>query len=415
MNKNRVLTPLAAVLILTGSFVLTGCDEKAASAEAPPPQEVGVVTLQAEKLNVSTELPGRTASYRIAEVRPQVGGIILKRQFVEGSEIKAGESLYQIDPAVYKAAYDVAKGDLAKAQANAEITSLTVKRYQPLLGTRYISRQDYDTAVSTARQANADVIAAKANLESARINLAYTKVSSPIDGRIGKSTVTEGALVTAGQADALATVQQLDPIYVDVTQSSTDFLRLKGEMASGALKQVDGKASVELTMEDGTKYAEKGTLEFSDVTVDEGTGSITIRAIFPNPQKVLLPGMFVRATLDEGVKQNALLIPQRGVTRNTRGEATTMVVVNKALKDKEGKDVLKDGKPQLVDQVEQRVIKVGQTIGDKWLVLDGVSSGDRIIITGLMKIGPGAPVTAKPYVEESKKDNADVAKAEPKQ
>ncbi|MFO6296428.1 efflux RND transporter periplasmic adaptor subunit [Rahnella selenatireducens] len=376
MNKNRGLTPLAVVLMLSGSLALTGCNDKDAQQGAPQAPQVGVVTLKTEPLNVTTELPGRTASFRIAEVRPQVGGIILKRNFVEGSEIKAGTSLYQIDPATYQAAYDSAKGDLVKAQANAQISRLTVTRYKPLLGTNYISKQDYDTAVATAAQADAAVVTAKAAVETARINLAYTKVTSPISGRIGISSVTEGALVSTGQTNAMATVQQLDPIYVDVTQSSNDFLRLKQELADGSLKQVDGKAQVKLLVDNGKEYSQAGTLEFSDVTVDETTGSITLRAIFPNPQGSLLPGMFVRARLDEGVNNNALLVPQQGITRNPRGDATAMVV---------GAD----------NKVELRTVTTTQAIGDKWVVTDGLKSGDKVIVTGLQKIKPGVPVTAQ--------------------
>ena len=376
MNKNRGLTPLAVVLMLSGSIALTGCNDKEAQQGAPHAPQVGVVTLKTEPLNVTTELPGRTAAFRIAEVRPQVGGIILKRNFVEGSEVKAGTSLYQIDPATYQAAYDSAKGDLVKAQANAQISRLTVTRYKPLLGTSYISKQDYDTAVATAAQADAAVVSAKAAVESARINLAYTKVTSPISGRIGKSSVTEGALVSNGQATALATVQQLDPIYVDVTQSSNDFLRLKQELADGSLKQADGKAQVKLLMDNGKEYSQPGTLEFSDVTVDETTGSITLRAIFPNPNDSLLPGMFVRARLDEGVNNNALLVPQQGITRNPRGDATAMVI---------GAD----------NKVELRTVTTTQAIGDKWVVTDGLKSGDKVIVTGLQKIKPGVQVTAQ--------------------
>ncbi|AEX53199.1 efflux RND transporter periplasmic adaptor subunit [Rahnella aquatilis] len=376
MNKNRGLTPLAVVLMLSGSLALTGCNDKEAQQGAPQAPQVGVVTLKTEPLNVTTELPGRTAAFRIAEVRPQVNGIILKRNFVEGSDIKAGTSLYQIDPATYQAAYDSAKGDLVKAQANAQISRLTVTRYKPLLGTSYISKQDYDTAVATAAQADAAVVSAKAAVESARINLAYTKVTSPISGRIGKSSVTEGALVSNGQTTALATVQQLDPIYVDVTQSSNDFLRLKQELADGSLKQTDGKAQVKLLMDNGKEYSQPGTLEFSDVTVDETTGSITLRAIFPNPNDSLLPGMFVRARLDEGVNNNALLVPQQGITRNPRGDATAMVV---------GAD----------NKVELRTVTTTQAIGNKWVVTEGLKSGDKIIVTGLQKIKPGVQVTAQ--------------------
>ena len=370
MNKNRGLTPLAVVLMLSGSLALTGCDDKPAQQGAQHMPEVGIVTLKSAPLQITTELPGRTSAYRIAEVRPQVSGIILKRNFVEGSDIQAGVSLYQIDPATYQASYDSAKGDLAKAQAAANMDQLTVKRYQKLLGTKYISQQDYDTAVATAQQSNAAVVAAKAAVETARINLAYTKVTSPISGRIGKSAVTEGALVQNGQTTALATVQQLDPIYVDVTQSSNDFLRLKQELADGRLKQENGKAKVELVTNDGLKYPQSGTLEFSDVTVDQTTGSITLRAIFPNPDHTLLPGMFVRARLEEGINPDALLVPQQGVTRTPRGDASVMVVG-------EG------------DKVEVRQVTASQAIGDKWLVTDGLKSGDRVIVTGLQKIKPG--------------------------
>ncbi|MGP3590167.1 multidrug efflux RND transporter periplasmic adaptor subunit AcrA [Vagococcus sp. WN89Y] len=383
MNKNRGFTPLAVVLMLSGSLALTGCDDKPAQQGAGQMPEVGVVTLKSEPLQITTELPGRTSAYRIAEVRPQVSGIILKRNFVEGSDVEAGVSLYQIDPATYQAAYDSAKGDLAKAQAAANIAQMTLSRYKKLLGTKYISQQDYDTAQADAQQANAAVVAAKAAVESARINLAYTKVTSPISGRTGTSTVTEGALVQSGQTTALTTVQQLDPIYVDVTQSSNDFLRLKQELANGTLKQENGKAKVELVTNDGIKYSQPGTLEFSGVTVDQSTGSITLRAVFPNPDHTLLPGMFVRAKLEEGVNPNAILVPQQGVTRNPRGEATAMVVG-------EG------------DKVEVRNITAAQAIGDKWLVTDGLKSGDRVIITGLQKIKPGAQVKVQEVTSDKK-------------
>ncbi|CAI8765641.1 MULTISPECIES: multidrug efflux RND transporter periplasmic adaptor subunit AcrA [Kosakonia] len=383
MNKNRGLTPLAVVLMLSGSLALTGCDEKPAQKGAGQMPEVGVVTVKTEPLQITTELPGRTSAYRIAEVRPQVSGIILKRNFTEGSDVEAGVSLYQIDPATYQAAYDSAKGDLAKAQAAANIAQMTVNRYKKLLGTKYISQQDYDTAQADAQQANATVIAAKAAVESARINLAYTKVTSPISGRTGTSTVTEGALVQSGQTTALTTVQQLDPIYVDVTQSSNDFLRLKQEMASGSLKQENGKAKVQLVTNDGIQYSQAGTLEFSGVTVDQTTGSITLRAVFPNPDHTLLPGMFVRAKLEEGVNPNALLVPQQGVARTPRGDATVMVVG-------EG------------DKVEIRNITATQAIGDKWLVTDGLKTGDRVIITGLQKVKPGAQVKAQEVTSDNK-------------
>ncbi|EJG8932119.1 multidrug efflux RND transporter periplasmic adaptor subunit AcrA [Salmonella enterica subsp. enterica serovar London] len=387
MNKNRGLTPLAVVLMLSGSLALTGCDDKQDQQGGQQMPEVGVVTLKTEPLQITTELPGRTVAYRIAEVRPQVSGIILKRNFVEGSDIEAGVSLYQIDPATYQATYDSAKGDLAKAQAAANIAELTVKRYQKLLGTQYISKQEYDQAQADAQQATAAVVAAKAAVETARINLAYTKVTSPISGRIGKSSVTEGALVQNGQASALATVQQLDPIYVDVTQSSNDFLRLKQELANGSLKQENGKAKVDLVTSDGIKFPQSGTLEFSDVTVDQTTGSITLRAIFPNPDHTLLPGMFVRARLQEGTKPTALLVPQQGVTRTPRGDATVLVV---------GAD----------NKVETRQIVASQAIGDKWLVTDGLKAGDRVVVSGLQKVRPGAQVKVQEITADNKQQAA---------
>ncbi|CAM3379724.1 Multidrug efflux pump subunit AcrA [Klebsiella spallanzanii] len=393
MNKNRGLTPLAVVLMLSGSLALTGCDDKPAQQGAQQMPEVGIVTLKSAPLQITTELPGRTSAYRVAEVRPQVSGIILKRNFTEGSDIQAGVSLYQIDPATYQATYESAKGDLAKAQAAANMDQLTVKRYQKLLGTKYISQQDYDTAVATAQQSNAAVVAAKAAVETARINLAYTKVTSPISGRIGKSTVTEGALVQNGQTTALATVQQLDPIYVDVTQSSNDFLRLKQELANGKLQQENGKAKVELVTNDGLKYPQGGTLEFSDVTVDQTTGSITLRAIFPNPDHTLLPGMFVRARLEEGVNPDAMLVPQQGVTRTPRGDASVMLVG-------EG------------DKVEVRQITATQAIGDKWLVTEGLKTGDRVIISGLQKVKPGVQVKAQEVVSDEKQQAAGNAQSE---
>ncbi|MEA9390825.1 efflux RND transporter periplasmic adaptor subunit [Acerihabitans sp. TG2] len=383
MNKNRGILPLAAVLMLSGSFILVGCDNKDAKQAGHQQQapEVSVVTVKKQTLNVTTDLPGRTAAFRIAEVRPQVNGIILKRNFIEGSNIQAGVSLYQIDPATYKATYDNANGTLAQAQASANNARLTVNRYKKLLPSNFVSKQDYDSAVATLQQDDASVVAAKATLESARINLAYTRVTSPISGRIGKSAYTEGALVTNGQTTAMATVQQLDPMYVDVTQSSNDFLRLKQELASGTMKQQNGKATVHLLMEDGSEYPQPGTLEFSDVTVDETTGSITMRAIFPNPQHDLLPGMFVRTRLEEGVNDDAILVPQQGITRNPRGEASAMVV---------GPD----------NKVEMRQLTTKQAIGDKWLVSSGLQVGDRVIVSGLQKVKPGMQVTVKEMTEQ---------------
>ncbi|VAM19179.1 RND family efflux transporter MFP subunit [Enterobacter hormaechei] len=369
-NHFRCL-PLSGFIVCAA--LLTGCDGQENPQQHAQAPQVSVHIVKSAPLAVTTELPGRTDAYRVAEVRPQVSGIILHRNFTEGSDVKAGESLYQIDPATYQAAYDNAKGELVKAQAAANIAHLTVKRYVPLVGTQYVSKQEYDQAVATAQQADASVVAAKAGVESARINLAYTKVTSPINGRIGKSSVTEGALVTNGQATALATVQQLDPIYVDVTQSSSDFMRLKQQTSL----QKGDTSSVELLMENGQPYPLKGTLQFSDVTVDESTGSITLRALFPNPQHMLLPGMFVRARIDEGTQPDAILVPQQGVTRTPRGDATVLVVNEK-------------------NQVESRTVVAPQAIGDRWLITEGLKNGDRVIISGLQKVRPGVTVVAIP-------------------
>lgn len=386
MSKRRRLTPLAAFLILSGCMILTACDKaepKSAQQQAP---EVGVITVKSEALPITTELPGRTVAYRIAEVRPQVSGIILKRNFIEGSDIKAGQSLYQIDPATYQAAYDSAKGNLAQAQANAKIATLTVDRYKPLLGTGYVSKQTYDQAIATQSQTIAAVAVAKASVETARINLVYTKVTSPIDGRIGKSSVSEGALVQNAQATALATVQQLDPIYVDVTQSSDDFIRLRNELASGKLQQTNSKANARLLTANGSEYAQTGVLEFSDVTVDETTGSITLRAIFPNPDHQLLPGMFVRARLESGVKPDAILIPQQAVSHGPTGQAITLVV---------NQD----------NKVEIRTITTERAIGDKWLVTAGLNEGERIIVSGTQRAKAGITVTPRNMAENKTTDS----------
>ncbi|HBC5383290.1 TPA: efflux RND transporter periplasmic adaptor subunit [Citrobacter koseri] len=374
MTKHARFALLPSFIIISAAL-LAGCNDQGDTQAHPAEPQVTVHVVESAPLAVTTELPGRTTPFRIAEVRPQVSGIVLKRNFTEGSDIEAGQSLYQIDPATYQADYDSAKGELAKSEAAAAIAHLTVKRYVPLVGTKYISQQEYDQAIADARQADAAAIAAKAAVESARINLAYTKVTSPISGRIGKSSVTEGALVTNGQATELATVQQLDPIYVDVTQSSSDFMRLRQSVEQGSLHKDNTRSNVELVMENGQAYPLKGTLQFSDVTVDESTGSITLRAVFPNPQHTLLPGMFVRARIDEGIQPNAILVPQQGVTRTPRGDAMVMIVNDK-------------------DQVEARDVIATQAIGDKWLISKGLQPGDKVIVSGLQKARPGEQVKA---------------------
>ena len=361
-------------IFIMSATLLSACDEQNTRQGHIPEPQVTVHIVKTAPLAVTTELPGRTSAFRVAQVRPQVSGIILQRHFTEGSDVEAGQSLYQIDPATYQADYDSAKAELGKSEAAAQIAHLTVKRYMPLVGTKYISQQEYDQAIADARQADAVVVAAKASVESARINLAYTKVTSPIGGRIGKSNVTEGALVTNGQSTELATVQQLDPIYVDVTQSSSDFMRLKQSVEQGNLQKENTASNVELLMENGQPYPLKGTLQFSDVTVDESTGSITLRAVFPNPQHTLLPGMFVRARVDEGTQPNAMLVPQQGVTRTPRGDATVMVV-------------------KTDNTVETRNVVAAQAIGNQWLISDGLKAGEKVIVSGLQKVHPGAKVT----------------------
>ncbi len=353
----------ALMSILAVAVFLAGCQEEA----APPAQQkptVGVVTLQAEPFAVTTELPGRTRAYRIAEVRPQVNGIIQKRLFTEGSEVKAGQQLYQIDAAVYEATLKSAQASLASSKSLAD-------RYAELVKDQAVSKQAYDEARAASLQAEAE-------LERARIDLRYTKVLAPISGRIGRSAVTEGALVSNGQAQELATIQQLDPIYVDVTQPARDLLALRRDLAEGRLqKSGENAARVSLKLEDGSDYGHEGRLEFSEVTVDPGTGSVTLRAVFPNPDKVLLPGMFVRAQLVAGLKSEAILVPQQGVTRNTKGDPTAMVV-------------------NAESKVEVRPIKTERAVGNRWLVGEGLQPGDRVITEGLQFIQPGVEVDAVP-------------------
>jgi membrane fusion protein (multidrug efflux system) len=374
---NRVTLIIMTGLLLAG--VMAGCGNK--QAAKPPqggPPEVGVVTVQPQRVALTTELPGRTSPHMIAEVRPQVNGIIQKRLFTEGTDVTAGQVLYQIDPAIYQAAYDSAKAALARVEANLIPARLKEERFRDLVKIKGVSQQDYDDANAALKQSEADVAYQKALVENAHINLAYTKVKAPISGRIGRSTVTDGALVTANQPAPLATIQQLDSVYVDVTQSSAELLRLKRSLAGGLLKSSAGQARVKLLLEDGTPYPLPGILKFSEVTVDQSTGSITLRAVFPNPNKTLLPGMFVRAVLEEGISEQAILVPQRGVTRNPAGNAMVMVV---------GAE----------EKVEPRVIKVERTMGDNWLVSEGLKAGDRVILEGIQRARPGTQVKAVPY------------------
>ena len=358
MRARRALIPGMLALAVTA---LTACGKKNEAPAAQTP-EVKVVTLKDESVTLDTSLPGRTMPFRIAEVRPQVNGIIQKRLFVEGSDVKQGQQLYQIDPSTYEA---TAKS----AEATLESSRLLAERYGRLVGDEAVSKQQY-------AEAQASYLQAKAAVDQAHINLRYTKVLSPISGRISRSLVTEGALVTNGQANAMATIQQIDPIYVDVTQPSASLLRLRKELANGQLQSAGTNAAkVTLQLEDGSAYAEAGRLEFSEVAVDQGTGSVTLRAVFPNPRNELLPGMFVHARLSEGVKQSAILAPQRGVTRDLKGQPTSLVV-------------------NANNEVELRVLKTDRTIGSYWLVTDGLKAGDRVIVEGLQFVRPGAKVKA---------------------
>jgi membrane fusion protein (multidrug efflux system) len=381
MNMHQSFKSITAAITgtLIASLLISGCSKPKAAAPPSGPPEVGIMVVKQEKVALTTELSGRTSPQLLAEVRPQVGGIIQKRLFTEGSEVKKGQVLYQIDPASYQAAFASAKAAESRAEANLISVRLKAGRYQELVKINAVSQQDNDDAQAQLKQAEADVASTKAAVETARINLAYTKVTAPISGRIGRSTVTDGALVTASQPAALATIQQLDSMYVDVTQSSADLLKLKQNLASGMLKKGEAaQARVKLLLEDGTPYPLAGTMKFSEVTVDQSTGSITLRAVFPNPKQTLLPGMFVRAVVEEGIIDQAILIPQRGVTRNPAGAAVVMVV---------GAE----------DKVEPRPIKVVRTVGDSWLVSDGVKPGDRVILEGFQKARPGTPVKTVPF------------------
>ncbi|WP_204526181.1 efflux RND transporter periplasmic adaptor subunit [Citrobacter cronae] len=381
MNRKCLLL----IPLFFSSVIITACDNKPAVKTTTMEPEVGVVTLAPSSVNIKSELPGRAVSFEIAEIRPQVGGIIIKRNFIEGDKVSKGESLYQINPAPLQARLDAARGALAKAQATANNVRLTLNRQSALIKSNYVSRQDYDTTRSQLNEAEANVAVAKADLEQATINLRYANVTSPIEGISGKSSVTVGALVTANQGNALVTVQRLDPIYVDLTQSVQDFLRLKEEKASGKIAQQKGKIPVELMLENGKPYRYTGTLEFSDPAVDETTGSVTLRAVFPNPQGEILPGMYVTALLDEGNQQNVLMVPQQGITHNAQGKATALIL------DQE-------------NVVQLREINAVKAVGNQWLVTTGLHPGDRVIVSGLQRIRPGIKariLAAKPNTPDT--------------
>jgi len=357
------------VASLAACVLLCACGQTK-TPEAPP-VEVGVVTLKTEPVTISAELPGRTNAFMISEVRPQVNGIVQKRLFAEGSIVRAGQPLYQIDASLYRAAANEAAAQLASAQAGSVTAQAKAQRYRSLTDTEAVSRQDNDDVIAAARQSSAAVRQARATLDTAQVNLGFTRVVAPITGRIGRSSVTAGALVTASQAAALATIQQLDPIYVDITQSSAKLLELRRSLASGSV--LPATATIRLKLEDGSDYGPAGTIEFTEPIVDVDSGTVTIRARFPNPESVLLPGMFVRVVAPQAVLPAAILAPQQGITRDAKGAATALVI---------GKG----------NKVEQRTVTVDRAIGDKWLVTAGLRSGDRLIVEGTAKARPGAVV-----------------------
>ncbi len=390
MHKISKIKLIFIIMSVCFALTLMGCDQigKLMSLvtghghERPTPMgstQVSVVTVGTQKVTLTTELPGRTAPFSIAQIRPQVSGLILKRLFKEGSDVEAGQVLYQIDPAPFKAVIDSAKAALGRSEANLTATRLRVERYKELLGDKAVSQQNYDDAAAALRQVEADIAYYKAMLKTATINLGYTKITAPISGRIGMSSVTGGAIVTAYQPMFLATIQQLDPIYVDVPQSTTDLLCLKSRLKAGLLNQ-QGKDhnKVQLMLEDGSVYPHEGILQFSDVTVDPTTGSVILRVVLPNPNNVLLLGMFVRAVINEGVVDSAILVPQQGVSRDPRGHSFAMVV------DAENKAAFR---PLILDRA----------IGDKWLVSSGLAPGDQVIVEGLVMLRPGTPVKATPF------------------
>ncbi len=380
MHVTQTIKRATLLAGIAGVLMLNGCGNKQSGATPPPaPPVVGVVIIKPQRVELTTELAGRTAAYLVAEVRPQVNGIVQKRLFTEGSDVKAGQVLYQIDPSTYRAAHASARASLSRAEATLVSARLKAKRYGELVKINAVSQQDHDDAYAALKQAEADVEACKAAVESARINLAYTRVTAPISGRIGRSLITTGALMTANQATALATIQQLSPVYVDITQTSAELLRLKHALASGQMKGGgQGGTRVKLLLEDGSTYPHEGVLKFSDVTVDQSTGSVTLRSVFANPKQLLLPGMYVRAVIQEGVNENAILAPQKGVTRNSAGNPTALVV---------GAN----------NKVESRLLTVSRTIGDSWLVNEGLKAGDRLIVEGTQKAKPGSSVKPVAY------------------
>ncbi|RZB37515.1 MAG: membrane fusion protein, multidrug efflux system [Desulfobacteraceae bacterium Eth-SRB2] len=388
-NLNQPLKPAVVFMLLLYSLLLAGCDRRQ-QAPSPPVPEVSTVTVKTQKVMLDTELPGRTSAYRIAEIRPQVNGLILKRLFTEGSDVKSGQVLYQIDPAEFHAAFDNAQAALCRAEASLPAIRSRAERYREVLADKAVSQQDYEDAAAALKQVRAEIEYWKAQVESARINLGYCRVTAPISGRIGISNVTDGAIVTAYQPIPLASIQQLDPIYVDVPQATTELLRLQQSLKDGRLNQSGSNQNkVKLILEDGTAYPQEGTLQFSDVTVDPTTGSVILRVVFPNPDGTLLPGMFLRALIKEGGKEEAVLIPQQAVSRDRKGNPIALTV------NAEGR-------------VEQRMLTLDRAIGDQWLVDSGLQVGDSVIVEGMQRVRPGAAVKVIPF-DAGRKESAEPA------
>ncbi len=387
---------IAVLAVLLAALCATGCGKSTQGSGPPggPVPEVAVVALREQPVTLTSELPGRTSAYLVAEVRPQVNGIIQKRLFTEGADVKTGDALYEIDPAPYQAALSNAGAALARAEANLPSVRSRADRYKELVEIKAVSEQDYDDAAAAVKQAEAEIEAAKAAVEMARINLAYTRITAPISGRAGKSNVTVGALATAHQGTPFTTIQQLDPIYVDATESSANLLLLKRNISAGRITGDDpGRARVKLLLEDGTPYPLEGTVTFSDVTVDPTTGSFILRMVFPNPKHTLLPGMYVRPVIEEGIVQRAILAPQQGVSRDPKGNPVALVV-------------------NASDKVEQRALKVDRAIGNRWLVAEGLRPGDRLIVEGIQRARPGTQVKAVPFDEGGKGDPDNAATAQ---
>ena len=396
MRINDRVKRIATIGVLVAGLITSGCGSQQAAPQSGIP-EVATQVVQQERVVLTTELPGRTSAYLVAEIRPQVNGIVQERLFNEGSDVKAGSVLYQIDPAPYQASYNNAVAALARSEANLPPIRLKAERFRELVAVKAISQQDFDNAAAALKQAEADIEYSKATVESARINLAHTRVIAPITGRIGRSNVTVGALATAYQGPAFATIQQIDPIYVDATQSSATLLQLKRNIAAGRIKGTGpDRARVKLLLEDGTPYPLEGTMKFSDVTVDPSSGSFILRMVFPNPKQILLPGMYARAIVQEGEVDRAVLVPQQAVSRDPKGNPVALIV------DGEGK-------------VGQRMLTLDRAIGDKWLVSSGLKPGDQVIVEGIQKVRSGAAVKVVPFQESGASGVAPKKTAQPTQ